>query len=350
MSMGPRYAEHASQLLAGATPELSPPREEDRLLAIRAVERAMGQKAKRRMAVRAASIGAVFAVAASIALYVVTKKAPKPFALEPTPSLAVADVVEGSAVTIRGRDELPLSSSVAVSAGDRIVARPRSNARIKLWTGSTLVVEEGGDLSIVEHGASQVFSLALGAMRAEVAKLTLGQRFVVRTPEAELEAWGTSFRVARIQGGPSCEGGLTTKLFVYEGRVVARATEHEASIGPGQEWTAECERRVVLPIAPPNSTSVTSEMPSARAAPPARGLQPINDLFAEAMDAKARGDKAKALSALQQLETRYPASPLAESATVERMKILASTNPKAAAGVAKRYLSNYPDGFARNVA
>jgi outer membrane protein assembly factor BamD (BamD/ComL family) len=68
------------------------------------------------------------------------------------------------------------------------------------------------------------------------------------------------------------------------------------------------------------------------------------------MDAKAKGDKPRALSALQRFESRYPASPLAESATVERMKLLASTDPKAAAAVAKRYLAHFPDGFARDVA
>jgi hypothetical protein len=32
------------------------------------------------------------------------------------------------------------------------------------------------------------------------------------------------------------------------------------------------------------------------------------------------------------------------------MKLLASTDPKAAAAVAKRYLAHFPDGFARDVA
>src|SRR5206468_5152867 len=73
----------------------------------------------------------------------------------------------------------------------------------------------------------------------------------------------------------------------------------------------------------------------------------LHDALPISMDAKAKGDKPRALSALQRLETLYPASPLAESATVERMKILASTNPKSAAVLAKRYLAHYPDGFAR---
>ncbi|MEY2582066.1 MAG: hypothetical protein QOE09_1915, partial [Ilumatobacteraceae bacterium] len=88
----------------------------------------------------------------------------------------------------------------------------------------------------------------------------------------------------------------------------------------------------------------------AGAAGAARGLQPINDLFAEAMDAKRRGDKEHALKALRRLETQYPSSHLAESATVERMKMLATLDASAAAALARRYLDRYPDGFARDVA
>jgi ferric-dicitrate binding protein FerR (iron transport regulator) len=349
MSMEPRYAEVASELLARAIPEPPSPGAEDRLAAIRAVERAMRRKARRRLLSRGAGL---VAAAASVAVYFAAQRPSRPIAVEPTPPAAVAEVVRGSAVTIRGGDEQPISASVPVTAGDRIVARPASNARVKLSTGTMLFIEEGGDLSIVEQASNQVFSLAVGAMRADVAKLAQGQRFVIRTPDAELEARGTSFRVARIGGGRLCPAGLTTKLSVFEGQVVARAHEREVSVGPGEEWTA-CELRASAPAPaepPSTSSSAPADAPSARATPAARGLQPINDLFADAMDAKAKGDKARALSALQRLETLYPASPLAESAAVERMKLLASTNPKAAAVVAKRYLVRYPDGFARDVA
>jgi hypothetical protein len=308
----------------------------------------MRQKARRRLALRTAGL---VAAAASVALYFVAQKPARPIAVEPTPLAAVAEVVRGSAVTIRGGDERPLSVTVPVTPGDRVVARRASNARIKLSTGTTLLIEEGGDVAIVEQASNQVFSLAVGAMRADVAKLAQGQRFVIRTPNAELEARGTSFRVARVPGPASCEQGLTTKLSVFEGRVVARVHEREVDVGPGQDWTAECEPEVEIPLTGRTTPAAPpAEAPSARSTAPNRSVQAMNDLFAEAMDAKAKGDKPRALSALQRFETLYPASPLAESATVERMKLLASTNPKAAAAVAKRYLAHYPDGFARDMA
>ena len=353
MSMGPRYSDLASELLARSAPEPTAPREEDRLLAIRAVKRAMRHKARRRLALRAGSAAAIVAAAASFALWIAMKPA-APFVIE-APIAATLEVVSGSAVAVRGGREMPLATNAPLAAGDRIVARDASRARIKLATGTTLFIEEGSDVSIVEHAANQIFSLAAGAMRAEVAKLARGQRFVIRTPNAELEARGTSFRVARVRGAPSCGADWTTKLTVFEGMVAARANDREVSIGPGQEWTAECAPASAAPTntmtaAPPAPAAASPEPAAAHGVPPPRGLAPINDLYAEAMDAKAKGDKSHALSALEQLETLYPSSPLAESATVERMKILASTNPKAASAVAKRYLAHYPDGFARNVA
>jgi hypothetical protein len=233
------------------------------------------------------------------------------------------------------------------------VTAAASNARIKLATGTTLLVEEGGDVAIVEPTSNQVFALSVGAMRADVAKLTVGERFVIRTEDAEFEGRSTSFRVSRVPGGAPCGDALTTKLSVFEGVVAARVHDRQVDVGPGQEWAAPCAAQASAPAA--KSASAGSAAPSAAPAPlPAtsapRGLQPINDLFAEAMDAKARGDKVRAVSLLQRLETRYPASPLAESATVERMKILASTNPKAAVALAQHYLATYPDGFARDIA
>jgi hypothetical protein len=230
---------------------------------------------------------------------------------------------------------------------------------VKLSTGTKLVVEERAELGILEQGASQVFALGKGALRAEVAKLREGERFIVRTPDAEVEVRGTVFRLARVAGAAACPGGMTTILSVYEGLVVVRAGDREDRVAAGQDWKAACSG----PETPIEEREISSQRaerpratPSARAAPESaatsanRGLQAINDLFADAMDAKRRGDNQHALAVLGRLEVQYPSSHLAESATVERMKILASMDPTAARAVAERYLEHYPDGFARDVA
>src|SRR5262249_1325777 len=243
-----------------------------------------------------------------VALYFVASRPMKPLAVAPPALAAVAEVVSGEAVAVRGSVEQPISASIPVTAGDRGIARPASPARIKpptrptppvedegdLSTGTTLLVEDEGDLSIVEQTSNQVFSLGTGSMRADVAKLAAGQRFVVRTPDAEFEARGTSFRVARIRDAAACANGVVTKLSVYEWLGAGRAGTREGGVGAGQDWMASCEPRAKRPDAPSAAVSAAPEptaAPHVAAAPSARGLQPMNDLFAEAMDAKARGDK-----------------------------------------------------------
>src|SRR5258708_14607953 len=126
MSMGPRYAEHASELLAQATPEAAPPRAEDRALAILTIERAMRAKARRRVASRAAMLAAI---AAAVALYFVAGRPMRPVAAEPPPIAAMAEVVNGEAIAVHGNVEHPLSSSVLVVAGRADVRGPPSAPR-----------------------------------------------------------------------------------------------------------------------------------------------------------------------------------------------------------------------------
>jgi hypothetical protein len=373
MSSKPHYADLASRVLAQAAPEPGPPLAEDRAQAVSRIQQAIRAKARRGLIVRVLAVASTFAVAASVVIHFGWRGTPWSSATGVATAAPVAVTVEavtGDVVTMRGTDEQPLSNKVPMTTGDRVVAKSHANARLDLSTGTKVVVEDGGDLTLVERGLTQIFALSAGSMRADVAKLHSDERFVVRTPEAEIEVRGTSFRLARIAGGPLCAQGLTTRLSVYEGVVAARMGNHEDRIGAGQEWTAPCERA-------PDSVSPTIEttpaitsprdIPSANARPTmapstegARGssapspsgptLQTINDLFAQAMDAKHRGDKDQALDALRRLETQYPSSPLAESASVERMKILASTNHAAASKAAESYLAKYPDGFARALA
>jgi len=319
------------------------------------MQNAMRAKTRRRVVVRA--IAAIGTLAAGLALFIGFRHR----ALPPAPLEAIATItgeeLSGDVVTMHGEAaEVRLTVGASVGVGDRVVTRSGAKAQLKLARGTKLVVEEKADLGIVEQGLTQVFALAAGALRADVAKLRDGERFIVRTPDAEVEVRGTAFRLARVAAGAGCRGGMTTKLSVFEGLVVVRVGGRENRVAAGQEWKADCVKRDEMPSSdvassPETKAAGSSERVSdAPAAPIARGLQPMNDLFAEAMDAKRRGDKSSALAALHRLETQYPSSHLAESATVERMKILSTTDPKAAAVVARKYLDRYADGFARDLA
>lgn len=351
MNAGPRYAELAARALSSSTPEAAAPSSGDRAAAVEAIRLAMRAKVRRRWLVRSSS--GVLAAAACMVAYFGYRAATQPRTLAHAAVTVTGETLSGEVMAVHDGREVPLSPGLSFVAGDRVVAKAQSRARLELSTGTKVLVEDGGDLAIVERGQAQVFALSVGAMRADVAKLTVGERFIVRTPDAEVEARGTSFRLARIPGG-SCPQDIVTRLSVLEGVVSARALDHEDRIGAGQEWTAPCpvSSSAVVPPAALPIAEVAPTMPDPHAAASAQApkLQSINDLFAEAMDAKRRGDKRQALATLVRLETQHPGSPLAESATVERLKILAILDPSAAATVARSYLAKYPDGFARSLA
>ena len=72
-----------------------------------------------------------------------------------------------------------------------------------------------------------------------------------------------------------------------------------------------------------------------------------NDLFATAVRAKRQGRLDDAARLFAELATSHPGGPLVESAVVQRMNILATTDPAAAARAAAAYLERFPGGFAR---
>lgn len=76
-----------------------------------------------------------------------------------------------------------------------------------------------------------------------------------------------------------------------------------------------------------------------------------NRLYTQALAHAGSTELSSALSELALLIQRYPHSPLAQNARVERFRLLQqSGNGAAAAEEARRYLSEYPSGFARSEA
>jgi outer membrane protein assembly factor BamD (BamD/ComL family) len=76
-----------------------------------------------------------------------------------------------------------------------------------------------------------------------------------------------------------------------------------------------------------------------------------NRLLAAAMDASRASDDRRAIALLGDLLARYPSSPLAQEAEVQRFRALArSGDRREAARRARQYLAAYPNGFAREEA
>jgi ferric-dicitrate binding protein FerR (iron transport regulator) len=352
---------------ARSSPEASaPPRPEDEVRIIRTIEAEIRAVARRRR-IRRVIAASVVAVAAGIALFVAF---PGRGTSEPS-AQSLADGV----VIVRSGSQLPVDTKTPMRAGDRMVTTSTGRGSVLFATGTQVVVEGASELVIVEPGPVYAFSLAAGTMRANVAKLKPGERFVVRTADGEIEVRGTTFEVSIVP--PSlCANGSKTHLAVAEGTVAVRTSRGEELVTKGQVWPADCATEAAplpMPTAPlvasatsdgslapitsssAASTSATEPKPTGSAPAPrvpstvaaASDLGAQNALFAEATAARRRGDDTAALAAYDRLRAQYPQSPLSETADTERMRLLAASNPRRGAEAARAYLARYPRGFAR---
>jgi hypothetical protein len=273
----------------------------------------------------------------------------------PRSAEAVVEAVVGEAYVFHGEQSRAVVEGAPVGAGDRLVVQRGGRVAFVLPTGTRVAIDEGSDFAVVTEGTTQLFRLAAGSIRADVHKLAQGERFVVGTRDGEIEVRGTSFRLSDVPSVPACGNGTTTRLSVYEGVVAVRVGAVEARVAAGESWPPDCG-------GPPSSATAPSSegSPLAESAPARSLLVPVpsneasrtllaeqNDMYARAIAKRESGDFDGAVGAFDHLIAKYPASPLAENAFAERMKILASANPPRALQAAREYLTKYPQGYAR---
>ena len=278
-----------------------------------------------------------------------------------------------------GVDSAP-GSPERLRAGDHVTSRTGLVA-VVVATGTRLTLDQGADLSVVEEGHTQIFALRAGNVRADVAKLHEGERFLVRTSDAEVEVRGTSFRVERVDVASECRPDVHTRVIVSEGVVVVRHAGAEDRVKAGEQWPALCAPApapadsgtapvvgvATTPPAPPSAFPaprapsaalpaplpfVVSPLPSAvtAGASSVSKLAASNELFARAQAARRGGDPRAAVGLFEKLIAEYPSSPIVESATVERMRTLDSIDRARSVVAARDYLVRFPHGFARGEA
>jgi hypothetical protein len=345
----PRYARFASKLLSQLDASPSPPDLEERTRAIAALGRAIEGRARKRRArlwigaalgIAAASlavIGGARLVAPRGALVVVAPVAPAS-----VPQIVAHPVGGSSSVMISGAQG-PLDDGRQLAEGNRVVTPADGRAMLSFATGSTVLLREGTDLTVTGEGAAQVLRLDAGSVDLHVAKLASGRRFVVATGDAEVEVRGTRFRVSVVAADPDCGAGTRTRVSVTEGVVTVRHAGVEDRVPAGEQWPGSCP--AVASSAAPGRPTQSAPVATARASDST--LTEQNDLFAAAAAAKRRGDSRGALAALDAFVTRYPSSPLAESAAVERIRLLHAMAPSRGVAAARDYVARYPNGFAR---
>jgi hypothetical protein len=364
----PPYSRLAAKLLKREHDALEQPAqvsEAARADAVSAIERALVQRARKQKLQRVAlACAAGAAAAATLAWYADVSRPHSEPARVAAPTATTAPAQEiivhpfGDGARVFGA----AANGALQQAGARVHAAAHGRALLAFSTGTRVMLEEDGDLTLVENGAAQVLALDHGALRADVAKLAPGRRFLVHTADAEVEVHGTSFRVLTREDAAHCAGAALTQVEVFEGVVTVRSDGVEHRIEKGGEWSASCPEAQVtaLPEATarrPDSDRSAARERNAHTAPEltaattsSSDLIVQNDAFAAAVAAHRAGDLARAARGFDDLLARFPHGPLAESAAVQRLKVVRKLDPARARALSREYLARYPDGFARMLA
>jgi hypothetical protein len=324
----------------------------------------------------------VWAVSASAAALAIVSwwgiGAQRSFTKSATPSLASCSSPSGCSRAPTPIGDLGVVDGRTIEPGSRITAAADRATNVDLRSGTHLALTAGSLLSYDEGAENHRFTLFHGSVHLEVNKLAANQRFLVDTPDTEVEVRGTVFDVGWQDAADHC--GKQTHVTVTEGVVEVRHRGTTVLVTAGKSWPEPCvvSQRVALGAArlvprntptpvrrseaipggglatgnemlgfqPPSPTGNAEPSPTKRAS----DLAEQNDLFARASAARHAGNESLAIRLYDELLTRFPRSPLTESAISSRLTLLKSGDPKRARYEAKRYLEAYPSGFSRKLA
>lgn len=263
--------------------------------------------------------------------------------------------------------------------GDAVRTGVGETRRGTLENGAQVQLAGNTELSVsaLEPGKDELV-LDRGRVDLTVPKLGAGHTLSVATPDALVTVRGTRFSVEVVPEGAR----VVTSVEVAQGSVWVRQGEARWVLEAGSRWSSR-------PAAPePSAVPADAEEPLASSAPgsasgsaaaraagaaaraggaPATSATPAvtasqgnaesstlaqeNDLYAAASRAARAGNDALAVRTLNELLARYPNAPLAQNARVDRFRALnRAGRVSEAVALARRYLADYPNGFARDEA
>lgn len=336
--------------------------------------RARGQARRRKRAMTAFALAAGFALVAGGGAFAVHRahrdgvgESAANDARNPRNLGRLVDPTGGVTAVLEGHTE-PVGVGTRLAEGLEL-RTGSAEAGLDFDTGTHVTLGGASRVRLVEQSQRKRFSLESGSFFAKVAKLGADERFVVATPDAEIEVRGTAFRVTIVPGEEACGGGSPTRLEVSEGVVVVRHSGTEVRVAAGERWPA-CDAHTAtapskeVPVAPvvavvratpvPAASPVSTSTIATHVVPPpleaSSRLAEQNDLYDEGMRLKKRGDFGGAMARFERLLAQYPSSPLGESAEVERMRLLATSDRPRASIAARDYLRHHPRGYARSEA
>ena len=342
----PNYARLASKVLEeGGRSSSPPPAPQNRAAAIAALEQAIarraGAKKRSRWAVTVVAAAAVVAATVGGARAWRLHGAPASAGAQASQDTGpvVGHTVAGAASVVVSGETVAVTDGRPIVPGSRVVTAPTGRLLLAFAAGVDAVLEEGGDVTLGAPGAARQVRLDTGSLDVHLGDPS-SARFVVQTRDAEVEARGARMHVTVTPADEAC-GGTTTRVEVSDGTALVRHAGSETRVGAGERWPAGCAAPgganplVVAPV-------IVHGAPTPSAA---STLGEQNDLFAQAIASKRMGDTAAALAGFDRFLARYPGSPLSESATVERMRLLRGSDPARATAAARAYLARYPKGF-----
>ncbi|MEO6601557.1 MAG: FecR domain-containing protein [Polyangiaceae bacterium] len=315
----------------------------------------------------------VIAAAATLCLFFGARHVMQvPHAAAPVGVARVVSVSGASTLWRVGSAPSALVAEQYVDATDELRSGVGSRAELAL-TGAgkaKVAISEDTRVRLEERvGSSNAANedwlhLEQGQVALQVEKLPPGLGLSVQTPDARVTVHGTRFSV-RVT--PRATAGTVTLVTVTEGRVEVDSRGQVVFLGPGDHWSSEgpppepneasrAANSLVAASASPSASA--SALPAAPASASVRAvhapestLAEENQLYAQALARAGAGDLPPALADLAALIQRYPRSPLAQNARADRFRLLRRFgNRSAAAREAARYLSEYPNGFARDEA
>ena len=340
-----RYSERAARLWRAARSRIRPHQSVAAESAISvlaiAIVRGASRRRRRRITPLLGLVTAILGVALVITWSSWRSRAPilpgAGAAVAARPRL-VAGAAPGALATLttsRGQIQ-PLSPGHEWLPGERL----RSDAfafGLSAEDGTTISLQPRSDLTLLRADTQRWLRLAGGGVSVHVAKLRADERFVIVTPDAEVEVRGTRFHVAIARADENCDGGTATRVVVDEGVVVVRSAGRSSRVTAGARWPAECAEPPAAARFPstgrsagapkrPSKVATSLHAPLRDEVSTPSTLATENDLFGAALKAERAGDRRAATQLLDVLISRFPASPLKESAEKARARFNDSTS------------------------
>jgi hypothetical protein len=260
---------------------------------------------------------------------------------------------------VRAATAQTLPDLAALVPGDTVRSGEEGSATLATSNGTRLTLSRSSHLRVDQLAPTWRFSLVKGQLQAHVAKLGAGERFVVSTPDSEVEVRGTVFRVVVGNAPLDCRDAVSNSTVeVSEGVVSVHSAGKEVLLHPGESWSAPCAKTQAAAAEAAEATKAHSNLtvppfirPSMHhvsaakipAAAPAEALRnepnpslpmPIsrlaeqNDLLSAAMAAERQGQHDIAMRQLDALLAHFPDGPLAESARAEKQRILSAQSQR----------------------